>query len=80
MKHTGIKLLCLLLAMVLLVGFAGCGADKDGDTDGSAVTTTTTATQGGEEQHGCYDENGHFYSVFTWAALMYFVSGLWENV
>ncbi len=26
------------------------------------------------------DKNGIFYSVFTWAALMYFVSGLWETV
>lgn len=24
------------------------------------------------------DKNGIFYSVFTWAALMYFVSGLWR--
>ena len=26
------------------------------------------------------DKNGIFYSVFTWAALMYFVSDLWKNV
>ncbi len=26
------------------------------------------------------DKNGIFYSVFTWAALMYFVSGLWDAV
>jgi len=26
------------------------------------------------------DKNGIFYSVFTWAALMYFVSGLWDTV
>ena len=25
------------------------------------------------------DKNGIFYSVFTWAALMYFVSDLWKN-
>lgn len=25
------------------------------------------------------DKNGIFYSVFTWAALMYFVSGLWKT-
>lgn len=25
------------------------------------------------------DKNGMFYSVFTWAALMYFVSDLWKN-
>lgn len=25
------------------------------------------------------DKDGIFYSVFTWAALMYFISGLWEN-
>lgn len=24
------------------------------------------------------DEGGIFYSIFTWAALMYFVSGMWE--
>ncbi len=25
------------------------------------------------------DENGHYYSVYTWCALMYFVSGMWKN-
>ncbi len=25
------------------------------------------------------DDNGIFYSVYTWAALLYFVSGLWEE-
>ena len=25
------------------------------------------------------DNNGIFYSVFTWAALMYFISGLWQT-
>lgn len=25
------------------------------------------------------DKNGIFYSIFTWAALMYFVSDLWKN-
>ena len=24
------------------------------------------------------DENGHFYSVYTWAALMYFVTDMWK--
>ena len=24
------------------------------------------------------DDKGHFYSVFTWAALMYFVSDMWK--
>ncbi|MCR5405130.1 MAG: NUDIX hydrolase [Butyrivibrio sp.] len=24
------------------------------------------------------DEKGHFYSVYTWAALMYFCSGMWK--
>lgn len=24
------------------------------------------------------DDNGHFYSVYTWAALMYFCSGMWK--
>ncbi len=24
------------------------------------------------------DEHGHFYSVYTWSALMYFVSGMWK--
>ena len=24
------------------------------------------------------DDNGHFYSVYTWAALMYFVSDMWK--
>ena len=26
------------------------------------------------------DKNGIFYSVFTWAAMMYFISDLWKNV
>lgn len=26
------------------------------------------------------DANGIYYSVFTWAALMYFVSGMWQNI
>ena len=26
------------------------------------------------------DKNGIFYSLYTWAALMYFVSGLWDTV
>ena len=25
------------------------------------------------------DEEGHFFSIFTWAALTWFVSGLWEH-
>ena len=25
------------------------------------------------------DEDGHFFSIFTWAALTWFVSGLWES-
>ena len=25
------------------------------------------------------DEEGHFFSIFTWAALTWFVSGLWES-
>ena len=25
------------------------------------------------------DDNGNFYSVYTWCALMYFVSGLWKE-
>ena len=25
------------------------------------------------------DGNGHFYSVYTWAALMYFVSDMWKR-
>lgn len=25
------------------------------------------------------DEHGNFYSIYTWAALMYFISGLWEE-
>lgn len=25
------------------------------------------------------DDHGHYYSMFTWAALTYFVSGLWEE-
>ena len=24
------------------------------------------------------DDKGHFYSVYTWAALMYFVSDMWK--
>ena len=24
------------------------------------------------------DDRGHFYSIYTWAALMYFVSGMWK--
>ena len=24
------------------------------------------------------DDKGHYYSVYTWAALMYFISGLWK--
>ena len=25
------------------------------------------------------DDRGHFYSVYTWAALMYFISGMWKG-
>ena len=25
------------------------------------------------------DDNGHFYSIYTWAALMYFLSDMWKN-
>jgi ADP-ribose pyrophosphatase len=25
------------------------------------------------------DANGNYYSVYTWAALIYFVSGMWKN-
>jgi ADP-ribose pyrophosphatase len=24
------------------------------------------------------DDNGHFYSVYTWAAMMYFLSDMWK--
>ena len=24
------------------------------------------------------DDKGHFYSVYTWSALIYFISGLWK--
>ena len=28
---------------------------------------------------GGYDNDGNFYSVFTWIALVSFVSGLWDK-
>ena len=44
MKHLTKRLLCALLALVLLLAPVGCGSDKDG-TDTSAVDTDTDDTQ-----------------------------------
>lgn len=67
MKNAWIKMLCLVMALLMLAGMVGCG--PEGDTDQGGTTTadggTTTTTQGGsEEVLGFYDADGNFYPYF----------------
>lgn len=69
-------LVCMVLHPGDLSGLSQEGAEGSELFDGFALLTREAA---GELLQKGRDERGNFYSVYTWAALMYFVSGMWRT-
>ena len=51
------------------------GAEGQECFDGFALVTKEKAK---EILKAGVDDRGHYYSVYTWAALMYFLSDMWK--
>ena len=69
-------LVCAVLHPADLSGLSQEGAVGCEQFDGFALLTKAEAL---EVLRGGRDEHGNFYSIFTWAALMYFVTDLWKK-
>ena len=69
-------LVCAVLRSADISGLSQEGASGSEKFSGFALLTKDEATE--LLKKGC-DEAGNYYSIFTWAALMYFVSGLWKQ-
>lgn len=69
-------LVCAVLHPANLDVLSQEGAEGSEQFDGFVLLTKETA---GEILRQGRDEEGNFYSMFTWAALMYFVAGLWRE-
>jgi len=69
-------LVCMVLHPADLSVLSQEGAEGSEQFDGFALLTREAAE--GILQKG-RDEHGNYYSVYTWAALMYFVSGMWRR-
>lgn len=68
-------LVCAVLHLEDLSGLSQAGAVGSECFDGFELIDEQQARkllQDGRDQHG------NFYSIFTWAALMWFVSGMWK--
>lgn len=69
-------LVCAVLHPADLSGLSQEGAVGSEQFDGFALLTKAQAL---EILRSGRDEYGNFYSIFTWAALMYFVTDLWKS-
>lgn len=69
-------LVCAVLHPADLSGLSQEGAVGSEQFDGFALLTKTEALA---VLRGGRDEYGNYYSIFTWAALMYFVTDMWKN-
>ncbi|MBQ4239580.1 MAG: NUDIX hydrolase, partial [Oscillospiraceae bacterium] len=69
-------LVCAVVAENGQSGFCQKGAEGSEVFDGFVLLTRDEAARILKEGR---DDSGNFYSVYTWAALIYFVSGLWEQ-
>ena len=69
-------LVCAVVAENAQSGFSQKGAEGSEVFDGFVLLTRDEAARILKEGR---DDSGNFYSVYTWAALIYFVSGLWEQ-
>lgn len=69
-------LVCAVVAENGQSGFSQKGAEGSEVFDGFVLLTRDEAARILKEGR---DDSGNFYSVYTWAALIYFVSGLWEQ-
>lgn len=70
-------LVCAVLHLEDTTALSQAGAVGSECFNGFELLTKEEATKLLSEGH---DKHGIFYSVFTWAALMYFVSDLWKTV
>jgi ADP-ribose pyrophosphatase len=68
-------LVCVVLRPDNLDQLTQAGAEGQECFDGFALITKDKAK---ELLKAGLDDRGHFYSVYTWAALMYFVSEMWK--
>ncbi len=68
--------MCAVVAENGQSGFSQKGAEGSEVFDGFVLLTRDEAARILKEGR---DDSGNFYSVYTWAALIYFVSGLWEQ-
>ena len=63
MRSTGLKMLCLALALALTVGLTGCGTNEN--PSGSDVSAVSDVSGGpGAENQGFYDADGNYYTYF----------------
>ena len=69
-------LVCAVLHPASLESLSQEGAEGSEQFDGFALLTKGTAEKILWQSR---DEEGNFYSMFTWAALLYFVMGLWKE-
>jgi ADP-ribose pyrophosphatase len=68
-------LVCVVLKQDVSDKLTQSGAEGQECFDGFALLTKEDARR---ILKAGLDDRGHFYSVYTWAALMYFVSELWK--
>lgn len=68
-------LVCAVIELDDLSSLSQAGAEGGECFDGFIMLTKEQAK---ETLRKGTDDNGVFYSMYTWAALMYFVSGMWE--
>lgn len=69
----------LVLAFITLNDLSGInqnGAEGSEKFDGYVLLTKADA---GRILKNGVDDHGHYYPLYTWAALMYFISDLWKN-
>ena len=69
-------LVCAVLHPAGLEALSQEGAEGSEQFDGFALLTKETAADILRQGR---DGQGNFYSMFTWAALLYFVMGLWKE-
>ena len=68
-------LACAVISLDDISGLTQTGAVGSEKFDGFKLLSQKEARE--ILKRGC-DEHGNFFSVYTWCALMYFVSGMWE--
>ena len=69
-------LVCAVLRSAKLTSLSQEGAVGSEQFDGFALLTKTDAREALKKGR---DERGNFYSIYTWAALAYFVSDVWKE-